>query len=207
MSHHPRSRSAKGSLTGPAPPDTSSLREAALTYLARYAATEAALRRVLAKRIDQWARSQTDPDQAAPIATAAREAIEGVIATLVRAGAVSDASFAEARARTLLRAGRSRRAIQAGLVAKGVSPELAHSAAGDDVGTELAAALILTRRRRIGPFRAIEPEDLMAVRRKELGMLARAGFARDTAEQALNMDAAEAERRIRALRSDQAIME
>jgi len=187
----------------PPAPDAASLHQAALTYLARYAATEAGLRRVLTKRIDRWARAQDDPDAAAPVVAAAREAIATVVAAMVRAGAVSDAGFAEGRVKTLVRTGRSRRAIQARLIAKGVAPELARSAAGDDDGTELAAALILARRRRIGPFRTAEPEDPPAARLKAMGMLARAGFARDTVEQALDMDAAEAESRIHALRSDQ----
>ena len=111
-------------------PNASTLREAALTYLARYAATEAALRRILAKRIERWARTQTDPDEAVPVVAAAHEAINGVIADLVRAGALSDEGFAQGRARSLLRTGRSRRAIQARLLAKGVAPDLARSAAG-----------------------------------------------------------------------------
>jgi regulatory protein len=187
------------------PPDAASLREAALTYLARYAATEAALRRVLANRIQRWAQTQADRDIAAPAIAAARQAIEGVIADLVRAGALSDAGFAEARARSLVRTGRSRRAIQARLLAKGVPGDLARSAAGDDAGTELAAALSLARRRRIGPFRTRQPDDPAAARRKELGMFARAGFARQTAEQALDMALEDAESRINALRSDQVV--
>jgi regulatory protein len=189
----------------PPPPDATSLREAALIYLGRYAATEAALRRILAKRVERWVRSRTDPEDAAPMVAVAREAIEQVIADLVRAGAVNDAGFAEGRARTLLRAGRSRRAIQARLYAKGVTPELARIATGDDAGAELTAALILARRRRIGPFRSADPVDFMATRRRELGILARAGFARDTAEQALDMEAADAVDRIQALRSDQTL--
>ncbi|WP_428488012.1 regulatory protein RecX [Rhodopila sp.] len=189
----------------PPPPDAANLYQAALSYLARYAATEAGLRRVLIKRVDRWARTQADRDAAAPVIAAARKAIDAVIGKLVHAGAVSDASFAQGRVRSLLHTGRSRRAIQARLVAKGIAPDLARDAAGDDAGSELAAALVLTRRRRIGPFRAGEPADMAATQRKELGMLARAGFARDTAQQALRMDALEAERRIHALRSDQAI--
>src|SRR5690349_2097141 len=183
-------------------PDAASLHEAALTYLARYAATEAGLRRVLKRRVDRWARAQPDPDAAAPAISAAQQAIDAVIEKPARLGAVSDAGFAEIRARSLTRSGRSRRAVQAALVAKGVGPELAREAAGKDPATELAAALVLARKRRIGPFRAAEPDDPRLVRNKELGILARAGFARDTAEQALDMDGAEAEARIRALRTD-----
>jgi regulatory protein len=185
------------------PPDAANLRQAALTYLARYAATELGLRRILVKRIDRWAQTQTDRDSAATVINAARGAIDGIVESMVQAGAVSDAGFADSRARNLVRTGRSRRSIQSRLQAKGIAPDLARSAAGEDDRTELAAALILTRRRRIGPFRSTEPPDLAAARRKELGMLARAGFARDTAEQALDMDAGEAATRIHALRSGQ----
>jgi len=187
------------------PPDAASLHQAGLVYLARYAATEAGLRRVLIRRIDRWTQAQPDRDTAAPVIAAARTAVDAVVANFVRAGVVSDASFAEGRAQTLLRTGRSRRAIQARLVAKGIAPELARSAAGDDAGAELAAALVLARRRRIGPYRASTPADAAAARRKEMGMLARAGFERQTAEQALDMEAEEAETRVLALRAGQAI--
>ncbi len=186
----------------PPTPDAASLHQAALNYLARYASTEAGLRRFLSRRIDRWAQAQADRDSAAAVVAAARAAIAGVVAAMVRAGAVNDAGFAEGRARSLVRSGRSRRAIQVRLLAKGIGPELARSAAGADAATELTAALILARRRRIGPYRAVEPQDPAAAWRKELGLLARAGFARDTAERALGMAAGDAEDRIHALRSD-----
>jgi regulatory protein len=185
------------------PPDAAGLHQAALHYLARYATTQAGLKRVLLKRIDRWARTQPDPDSAEPAIAAARQAVDTVVADLVRAGALSDSGFAESRSRSLLHSGRSRRAIQASLVAKGVAPDLARDAAGDDAAAELAAALILTRRRRIGAFRTHPPEDLAAAERKDLGVLARAGFPQDIARRALRMDSVEAERHIYALRSDQ----
>ena len=184
-------------------PDAETLNEAALSYLARYAATEAGLQRMLLRKVDRWLRAQPDREAAAPVIEAAHQAIAALIKKLVGLGAVSDTGFAETRARSLVRSGRSRRAIQARLVAKGVAPHLARTAAGDDDAAELAAALVLVRKRRIGPYRQVEPDDVQAARRKELGMLARAGFARETAEQALDMDRAEAEQRIHALRSDQ----
>ena len=143
----------------PRPPTRSSLYQAALTYLARYAATEAGLRRVLTRQVERWARTQTDPEVAAPVVEAAREAIEAVIGRLVEAGAVSDTAFAENRARSLVRGGQSNRAVQARLIAKGVSPEVARAASASDAETELAAALVLARKRRIGPYRTKEGAD------------------------------------------------
>ena len=62
----------------------------------------------------------------------------------------------------------------------------------EDADGELAAAVATARRRRIGPFRRA-PADAVAAR-KELAMLARAGFSQDVASRALRMmpDAAEA---------------
>ena len=75
----------------------------------------------------------------------------------------------------------------------------AREASATDTETELAAALVLVRKRRIGAYRMAEDADA-AVRIKELGLLARAGFSRDIAEQALNTPRDDAERRIFDLR-------
>jgi regulatory protein len=185
---------------GPAP-DAAGLHDAALAYLARYAATEATLCRVLERRVARWARAAaaTDPDAAATQAAMARLMVRDVVARLVAAGAVNDAAFAEARARSLVRAGRSRRAAAAHLAAKGVDPATARTALADDDTTELAAALVLARKRRIGPFRLGEAVDEVG-RRREFGMLARAGFPQDVARRALTMDADEAETLVNRLR-------
>jgi len=168
------------------PLDHAALHEAALRHLARYAATAAGLTRVLDRRIARWAATEGAEPEAA--AEARREA-RAVVARLVEAGAVDDAGFAAARAQRLARSGRSRRAVAAHLAARGVDAETAQAAL---TGDELVSALVQARRRRIGPFRVAAEADA-EVRRRELGMLARAGFPRDVAERALAMPAAEAE--------------
>jgi regulatory protein len=154
---------------------------------------------VLLRRVDRWARAQTDPETATQGTADAQAAIEAVIKRLARAGAVSDAAFAESRAKSLVRGGRSMRSVQARLVAKGVAPDLARAASASDAETELAAALVLARKRRIGPYRSAAEADA-AVRLKEMGALARAGFPREIAQQALEMAREDAESRIFALR-------
>ncbi len=184
------------------PPDAARLREAALAHLARFAATEVALRRVLERRVDRWARAAEaegqDREAIAAAAAAARAAAAEVARAMVAAGAVDDAAFAESRARRLARAGRSRRAIAAHLAAKGVAAETAGAALPDDPEAELAAALAFCRRRRIGPF-ARTVEDAEA-RRKALAAMARGGFAQGLARQALAMEPGEAEERLLAAR-------
>lgn len=178
-----------------APPDEAALHDAALAHLARYAATRAGLVRVLDRRVERWARA-AGPEAAGALA-ALRATVRVVVAQLAEAGAVDDAAFAAGRAGSLVRAGRSRRAISAHLAARGVAGEAARAVLPDDPETELAAALVLARRRRIGPFRAADrPEDP----KRERGMLARAGFAQDTAAQALATDAETAEGLINRLR-------
>jgi regulatory protein len=180
-------------------PDAGSLYQAALNYLARYAATQAGLRRILQRRIDRWARAQPDRDAAEPVLRAAHDAIDAIINRLAEAGAVSDAAYAESRARSLLQSGRSTRSVQMRLVAKGVAPAMARQASVTDAETELAAALVLARKRRIGPYRT-DDDAGPAMRMKEMAVLARAGFARDIARQALDASRDDAEARIFALR-------
>jgi regulatory protein len=192
---------------GPAPTEAT-LHEAALAHLARFAATEAGLRRVLERRVDRWAHRAVE--QGAPAETVAGQAGVGraaaavVARRLVAAGAVDDAGFAAARARRLARSGRSRRAIAAHLAAKGVAAETARAALPEDAETaELEAALAWCRRRRAGPFAATlepGPEAARTIRLKALAALARAGFPRAVAEAALDMDPETAADRLAATR-------
>ena len=183
-------------------PSAARLREAALAHLARFAATEAALRRVLERRVDRWARAAEAEGQPrevpAAAAARARAAAAEVAAAMVQAGAVDDAAFAESRARRLARAGRSRRAIGAHLAARGVDAETAAAAMPEGEEAELDAALAFCRRRRIGPF-ARAAADAEA-QRKALAALARGGFAHGIARRALAMAPAEAEDRLIAAR-------
>ncbi len=187
---------------GPAP-DAARLHDAALAYLARFAATEAGLRRVLARRVARWARAaeaEHGAEYAAEAAKAARAAIDGVVARLAASGVVDDVAFAAARARSLTRRGKSRLAAAAHLAAKGVAAETAAQVLNAEPEDEMAAALALAARRRIGPFRTGETPDPAAARRRELGVLARAGFPRAIAEQALRLDRCEAAALLEALR-------
>jgi regulatory protein len=158
------------------------------------------LRRVLARRVDRWARAAEQAGEAdvAPRAAAAKSAIAEIARKLAAAGTVDDAAFAESRARRLLRTGRSRRAALAHLAQKGVDAETAAAALPEGAESELDAALAFCRRRRIGPF-ARAATDAEA-RRKALAALARGGFAHGVARRALAMDPTEAEDRLLAAR-------
>ncbi len=187
----------------PTLPGAKSLHEAALAYLARFAASEARLAGVLERRIIRWTQAaeaqQLDRMEIAAAAAVARAAASEVVARLAASGAVNDAAFAAARARRLVRSGRSRRAVLAHLAARGVKSDAAAAALPVDPARELAAALAVARRRRIGPFRVAPGVDGEA-KRRELGVLARAGFSGDVAKRALDTDRGQAEQLISELR-------
>ncbi len=169
-----------------------------MAHLARFAATETSLTRILHRKLDRWA-ATADREHAPPELAAARMAVAEIVRQLVASGAVNDAQFAEIRARSLIRSGRSRRAVSAHLAARGVAPELAAAALPADEGHELAAALIHARKRRLGPWRTqpATPETL----RRELGSLARAGFSGAIATAAQRLGAEEADALIAAFRA------
>ena len=148
--------------------------------------------RVLGRRIARWSRAALDrgddPDAVRGIVLAARAHAALVASEMVQVGAVDDAAFAAGRARALMRGGRSHRAVAAHLATRGVAADRIESAilnASDGVGsmgeTQLAAALMQARRRRIGPFRASEAATTPIEHQRALASLARAGFDHDTA--------------------------
>ena len=81
--------------------------------------------------------------------------------------------------------------MRAKLHEKGIASEYVDAALGDDPGEELRAALRLLRRRKMGPWSRAEVD---ADRKKrELGVLGRAGFGYQVAQRAREMALDEAE--------------
>jgi regulatory protein len=167
-----------------------SIENAALFYLQRFATSAENLRRVLMRKVHRSARVHaTGPDGAVDDGAVEDGAriVDGVIDRLLRAGLLDDQKYAEARAVTLHRRGLSAGRIRGRLVQKGLDAEAAQRAlaalgaeiasdrsGGDLAGVDLAGAVNLARRRRLGPFRA--PADRSRMREKDLAALVRAGF-------------------------------
>ena len=176
-----------------APPKASPevLERVALAYLARFAASEAGLKRVLMRRVDRAAQAGTVS------ADEGKASVDALLGRYRRAGLLDDRAFAEARAASLHRAGASARAIRARLGQKGIAPDLialALAALGRaaDGGSDLAAAVHYARRRRLGPF--ADPARRAARHDRDLAALGRQGFAFDVARQVIEAaDAAAAE--------------
>ena len=157
----------------------------ALAYLGRYASSSANLRRVLLRRARR--RAPGSP-----------EAVAGIVDALVEryrlSGLLDDAAYAIARVQSLHRRGESTARIRARLAAKGVENSVAAEAVrtlrAEAADPDLAAACAFARRRRLGPYRRVVADPA-----RELGIFARAGFARRVAERVLacaDIDAVEA---------------
>src|SRR5260221_9248837 len=100
---------------GPPPVTAERLEASALFYLQRFASSAENLRRVLERRVERSARRHgTDRAQG-------REAVAALVLRLQAAGLLDDRLYAEARAASQHRRGRSLSAIRRGLAAKGVA--------------------------------------------------------------------------------------
>lgn len=163
--------------------DDSALERSALSYLERFAASSGQLRRVLLRRIrraEMLGIDQADAD-------AARRHMETLVARLLASGILDDRRFAEAQAQSLQRRGTSRRRIRQHLAAKGLGRDFVEDAVEaiepEGETSELAAACVLARRRRLGPYRTAGTRK--DFRQKDLAALARAGFSLDVARRVL----------------------
>jgi regulatory protein len=163
------------------PVTEASLSEALLSYLDRFEGS----RQKLAQHLTKWVKTRGEP--ADPVR--ARPLIERVLSRYEATGIVSDQKLADRSVDRLRARGGSKRAIAFKLHTKGLGNEVLDKAfereragAGGS-NPELEAARALVRRRKLGSYR---PEaDRAAERRRDLGVLARAGFDYDTSVTAL----------------------
>lgn len=156
--------------------------EASLSYLARFSSTRAGLARHLKKKF-RHAEGE-----------ALSALLEECLARLEEFRLLDDARFAADRARGLRAQGKSGRAIRQKLAEKGVDRALVDEAMRDeDAHAELVAAVRLAKRRRLGPFRTKDADEM-----RELAALGRAGFSYEIARKVLALDLSDAEAMIAA---------
>lgn len=178
------------------PLTASSLENAALHYLSRFATSSGNLRRVLMRKVARSTRDGGEADAELQAQTGAR-LVEELIARYLQSGLLNDRAYAEQKAASLQRRGTSRFSIAGKLVQKGVASELVSDALGtleESGASELAAACALVRRRRLGPYRA--PGKRAEFGQKDLASLARAGFGLDLARRVLKAPDVEALERL-----------
>ncbi|GAB3457457.1 regulatory protein RecX [Insolitispirillum peregrinum] len=170
-----------------------SLMNAALYHLGRFATSRAGLRQVLERKA--WRSLQAHGGDADEVA----RWIEAVLDSLQKQGWLNDGAFAEARARSLNARGTATRTIRQKLAQKGVAEDdivAALDRLGEEQGFDDArqsdrmAAVAYARRRRLGPWRG-EGELRSERRERDLAALARQGFDLDIARQVIDAETPE----------------
>lgn len=158
------------------------LKNIALFYLKRFETSEANLRTVLKRRIDDYAYHDKDFDRAAAYGWA-----EELLADFVRLRYVDDARFAEMRIRDYLAAGKSPRYILGKMKEKGVDEQIVSRLLNEQEYDPFESALKLAKKKKIGPYSAT-PELRRERRSKDLAVLVRAGFDYDVAVRVLETE-------------------
>ncbi len=173
----------------PPPPDAASLRQAALRYVARYAANSQRLRRVLEARLTKAALQHPEWARDAARRGALQQTITQLVQECAKKTYIDDAGYASGKARQWGQQGKSRRAIAARLQAEGCTPaDIAAALPSDDAMSDETAARRLAQRKRLGPYRkstVASPDQ----QRREYAAFARAGFSHEVARKILNGNA------------------
>jgi regulatory protein len=150
-----------------------SLDNAALYYLGRFATSSQNLRRVLLRRVGRAAKHHDTDVEACTLL------IDELIERYLRSGLLDDAAYARAQGASLNRRGKSVRAIKSWLMQRGVPANIIEDAIktlSAEIGEpDLAAAIAYARRRRFGPYR--NKEKAPEAKDKELAAFARSGFS------------------------------
>jgi regulatory protein len=168
--------------------DRGAIEEKALSYLNRFDASATRLERVLRTFVKQRAKDlgvEADPFLSA---------VTDILVRYRQNGLLDDTRYATTMARSLVERGVSRQAVKAKLHQRGISGDVVQAVVGqlaEEGGSELDAARALVRKRKLGKLR---PEaDRREHFKRDLGVLARAGFDFDTAKRALAVEGAEEE--------------
>jgi regulatory protein len=168
--------------------DRQSIEAKALGYLDKFDASASRLRRILSDFVKRRARELgVDP---LPHLQTVNETLE----RYQRSGLLDDRRYGVAMARSLAERGASRQAIKAKLYGRGISAQVVDEIIcelGTQGASELSAARALVRKRKIGKYRA--ENEWHANYRRDLSVLARAGFDFDTAKRALSLQGADEE--------------
>ena len=160
-----------------------SLRNAALFYLQRYSTSAENLRRILMRRVERAAHAH-----GSDIKEGARF-LDEIIIRYREMGLLDDRAYATAQTQSLHRRGTSLRAIRARLHAKGVGRKEIDRALTNlepsTIDPDIPAAVIIARRRRLGPWRLSDRADH---RQRDLATLARRGFSFAVATQVIDAE-------------------
>jgi regulatory protein len=161
----------------PQPLSQTRLEELALAYVARFATTQGKLRDYLQRKLRERGWDEDIPPD-----------LDALIARYCELGYVNDASWARMKAGSLLRRGYGARRVGEALGHAGLGEDLRADVRPDEAA-ERQAALILARRRRLGPFCVQEAD--RPLREKHIAAMLRAGHRLDVARAIISAESPE----------------
>lgn len=160
----------------PKPLQSDGLRQLALTYVGRYATSQAKLAAYLTRKVRE--RGWAEDGSAASV-------IETLVNTLAHHRYVDDQAYADMKAASLTRRGYGPRRIQQALSAAGIDAQTTAHVLDENGSDADATALAYARRRRLGPFSA-QPNDPRQ-RARAAAALLRAGHQYETVRRILDL--------------------
>jgi regulatory protein len=167
------------------------LHNAGLYYLQRFAASSEHFRDVLRRKIDRSCLHHTDQDRDDCYAL-----LDTLIGKFTTLGLLDDETYTRNTVSSLRQRGLSERMIVIKLKHQGIPADQVRTALNgfnadrllNEEESEMAAALKLARKKKVGPYAAGQDYD----RNKALAAFARAGFSFDVARRILGMNEDEA---------------
>ncbi|MBO6827748.1 MAG: regulatory protein RecX [Sneathiella sp.] len=171
----------------PKPVTPARVREQALRYLDRFAATTDKLKRHLMTKNRRAIQHHSQDEEEV------FQMIEETVEKIVKQGLMDDQKYADAKARSLSRQGKSTRHIRQKLFSLGLNEGYTEHALEEltevEGYTDLIGAAKYVRKRKFGPYK--EPDTREERRDKELGALMRNGYSFEIATKILSLETVE----------------
>ena len=171
---------------------STNLRDLAYGYIEKYSPSKQQLKVFLLKKYLMKFRGMQTKKEVSEI-------IDKIILNLEDNKFLNDELYSDSKARTLLRRGYSIRKIQQSLFNKGIDGELIKKSLNrikeNNIEPDFVSAIKLCKKRRIGPLRPDANRELFY--KKDMGVLARAGFSFEISKKILGLDKKEYEKLIR----------
>ena len=162
---------------------STNLKDLAYSYIEKYSPSKQQLKIYLLKKyLTKFRGSQTKKDVS--------KIIDEIVESLESKKFLNDALYSDSKARVLLRRGYSINKINQSLANKGIERNLIKESIekikDDKIEPDFNSALKLCKRRRIGPIRPDANREIYY--KKDMGILARAGFSFDLSKRVLNLE-------------------
>ena len=171
---------------------STTLKDLAYSYIEKYSPSKQQLKVYLMKKILTKFKSSKSKKEIS-------ELIDLVINNLEKNRLLNDELYSDSKSRMLLRRGYSLNKINQSLRIKGIDQKFIKQSIekikNKEIEPDFVSALKLCKRRRIGAIRPTPNRELFY--KKDMGVLARAGFAYDLSKRVLNLEQEEFQKLIK----------